>query len=215
MTGRTKAGKRRSNPLERSVGRVSRPVMKFDGQTIHASTFQTQAATDASKQGSDWLSIDCSNGEGINRAATEVIRHYQNYKYTQASIEWIPAIGPAATESGARVMLAYIDNPELIVTFKAASNAAKATLVTGMGNVKTFNAWERFTYKVPLTYRRKFWNINPTISSPGNEETERSIQGIVAVIYQSINASVAAFALGQFRMVSNTWVSGFSAVTLT
>jgi hypothetical protein len=191
--------------------------MYFDGQSIYNTNFSQQSAIGGVTVtvGADWQSVDCSSGEGINRAGADIVKHYQEYKYTSALAEWLPAIGPSATDSGARIFIGYIDNPELIVTYKAATEANKAAMVKALANVKTFNAWERFTYKVPLTFRRKMFNVDPTIATPSNEETDRAIQGLVIIAYNTINNTVASGVLGQWRLASTTWLKGFTATTLT
>ena len=221
MTKRTKSSarnpRRKSNPLYTGRGRVGRPRMKFDGQTITSTLFSSQSAVGAvtATLGSDYQIVDCSSGEAMNRAGSDVVKHYQDYKYTQAALEWLPSIGPASTDAGGRIYIAYIDNPELIVTFKAATAVNQLPMVRNCANVRDFNMWERFTYHVPLTYRRKMFNVDPTVSTPGNEETDRAVQGLVIISYVSINNTAATGVLGQWRITSTTWLKGFTASILT
>lgn len=221
MTKRASRPARRSrnktNPLQKSGGTIPRPKMRFDGQYLTCTLYGSQSAIGGTTAtlGSDWHSADCSSGEGMNRAGSDVVKHYQDYKYTSAFLEWLPSIGPSHTDSGGRVYIAYIDNPELIVTFKAATDVNKLPMVRNCANVRDFNMWERFTYRVPLTYRRRMFNVNPTIGTPGNEETDRAIQGLIVISYVSISNTPAAATLGQWRIVSTTWLRGFTATTLT
>lgn len=212
-----KQQRRRQNPLERAVNKPGRPRMSFNGQDISSTLYSGQSAIGSvtARTGADWQAIDCSSTEGANRAGIDVIKHYQEYRYTSCSVEWISATGPSGTEAGASIFIAYIDNPELIVTYKAASDATKFAMVRSAGNCRSFNAWERFTFRVPLTYRRKMFNVNPTIGTPSSEETDRAIQGLVIIGYNSIGNTVAATALGQFRITSNTHITNFTATTLT
>lgn len=216
MARKTKAGKRRANPLARTPG-IRRPRISFDGQTI-TSTLFTDHSLGAANLVTDWQSLDCSAGEGINRAGADVIKHYQDYRYTQAMVEWLPKIGPSSVDAGVRVSLAYIDNPELINAYKAAGAATRVTICRNAANCKTFNLWERYVFRVPLTYRRKWFNVNTVIgSATNNEETDRSIQGIVCCVIEGIvsSAGPAAGTLGQYRCTSTTALQGFTATSLT
>ncbi len=215
MANKTKAGKRRSNPLMRSPG-IRRPKISFNGHSIYSVLFSDHSVG-AANTVTDWQAVDCSSTEAINRAGTDVIKHYQEYKYQAATVEWIPKIGPSSTDAGVRVSVAYIDNPELIVAFKAAASATRVSMIRSAANCKTFNLWERFTYRVPLTYRRKWFNVNPSITTPNSEETDRSIQGLVGVCIEGVvsSATPASGTLGQWRMTSTTILQGFTATTLT
>ncbi len=209
--------RRRQNPLERSVAKPGRPRIGFNGQDLQTVMYLANSPIGGTTLhiGADWHAIDCSSTEGLNRAGSDVIKHYQEYKYSSASLEWISATGPSGGEAGASVFIAYIDNPELITTFKAATDANKFNIVRNVANCRSFNAWERFTYRVPLSYRRKVFNVDPTIATPSNEETDRAIQGLVVVGYSSIGLTVGAASLGQFRGVANTRLLGFTATNLT
>ncbi len=214
MAKRTKVNKRRKNPLYRSAGR-SRPKIGFNGQLLSSTAYANQSATDASKQGADWFALDSSSGESIGRAGVDVYKHYEDFKFRSAQLEFQPSIGPAGTESGSKVYVAYIDNPELIVAFKAAAVAAKLIIVKNVRNVKSFNAWERFTYRVPISYRRKWFNTNPTIGTPTAEETDRAIQGLVVIAYESVSASIGSGGLGIWRLLSVMELRNFNATVLT
>lgn len=194
-----------------------RPRLSFDGQKISSVLYSDQSAT-AANIGTDWLGIDTTSGEGINRSGLDVIKHYQEYKYSKALAEWIPKIGPSNADSGARVSVAYIDNPELMITYENAAAAARVAIVRNCANCKSFNAWERFSYRVPITHRRRWFNVDPTQPAVGartSEEYDRAVQGKVIMCYETITAVIAAGALGQWRGTSDTHIQGFTATILT
>jgi len=197
---------------------IAAPKLKFDGHSVHTVLFSNQStiADDDNGVGSDWQEVGTHSTEGCNRPATELIRHYQKYKYTSCMIEWIPRIGPSSTDAGARISIAYIDNPEQIGVFQnLALQADRVAFVRAVGNCKTFNAWERFTYRVPLTYRRKTFTVNvtwPAISSRTAEEFDRATQGLVVICYECITTSIInEGTLGQWRICADTQLQGFTA----
>ncbi len=216
MANKTKVGKRRSNPMRRSAA-VGRPKIAFNGQTIYSTLFSDQSAV-AANVGTDWLGVDTNSGEGINRAGVDIVKHYQEYKYLSALCEWIPKVGPSHADSGSRISIAYIDNPELLIAYETASAAVRVTMVRNAANVKTFNAWERFTFRVPITFRRKWFNVNPTVAAVGSrssEEYDRAVQGKVIMCYETVSAIISSGVLGQWRATSNTQLQGFTATSLT
>jgi len=221
MTRRTnskpKMAKRKVNPLFRGRQGIGRPKIGFNGHEVTSVLF-TDHSNGTSNLITDWQQVDCNNAEGINRAGTDVIKHYQEYKYLNAAIEWIPKIGPAATEAGARISIAYIDNPEHMLDFESTSAANRLAITKSTGNCKTYNAWERFTWRVPLTYRRKIFNIDPDFTAIGSRtigEFERAVQGKVCIAIETVGATTSAAALGQWRCTSTTTVTGFTAFAIT
>jgi hypothetical protein len=185
--------------------------MSFNGQVVESTTL-VDATVTAATIGSDFHTVDCNSAAGVNRGVSAITAFYQDYKYRKASIEFLPFIGPASAEAAGRIYIGFIDNPEIIVTFKALTTAQKIAAVKGLPGVKSYNVWERFIYNVPLTYRRKWWNVNLTQSAPNNEETERSTQGMIVIGIETIGAAVT---VGRYIMKAHTHVQGLTQVVGT
>lgn len=212
MAKRTSSRKRVTNPLSRRQQvRASRPRMRFNGQVVDAVT-HVDASVTASNIGADFHTVDCNNSAGINRGASSITALYQDYKYLQASVEFLPFFGPSSTEAPGRIYIGYIDNPEMITVWKTASTTNKIAFVKGLPGVKIYNVWERFNYRIPLTFRRKWYNVNVNQISPGAEETERSTQGMVVVGIETIGAAVV---VGRWLLRSKTQLQGLSQVQST
>lgn len=213
----SKMSKRKTNPLYRRRQGIGRPKIGFNGQELYSVAF-VDHSLGAGNLVTDWHQVDCNSGEGINRAGIDVIKHYQEYKYLSAGIEWIPKVGPAGAEAGSRINIAYMDNPELMNVFENAAPATRVAMIKAAATCKTYNVWERFVYQVPLTFRRKMFNVDPTVPAVGarsNEEFERATQGKVAICIETVAAAPAAGTLGQWRMTSNTYITGFTATIVT
>ncbi len=212
MAKRSSARKRVTNPLMRKTGaNKSRPRLSFNGQVIESVT-HVDASITASNIGGDFHTVDCNNAAGINRGAASITSLYQDYKYLQASVEFLPFFGPSSPEAPGRIYIAYMDNPEMMVVWKTASPANKVAFVKGLPGVKIYNIWERFTYRVPLTYRRKWWNVNVNQVTPGAEETERSSQGMVVIAIESISAAVT---VGRWLLRGRTQLQGLTQAQST
>jgi hypothetical protein len=130
---------------------------------------------------------------GVAIASTGINGRYNEYKFRKLSVEWIPSISPASIEAGGRIHIAYIDNPEMMVQFEAQTlNVAKIGMVRSVKNVQSFNAWERFQYRVPLTYRRKVFNVDVTLPlGSGVDVHDRSTQGVVIIGMEYITPAAA------------------------
>jgi hypothetical protein len=118
----------------------------------------------------------------------------------------MPAVGPNSTNAGARIYFAYIDNAERMSTYMAAgtTSATRLSIVRGVRNVRNCMAWERFTYNVPLTWRRKVFDVNSSEpGAPGVDELERATQGLLVFAFETIS-EVTAGALGTFKVNSST-----------
>lgn len=202
----------RHNPLMRKVGvKPSRPRVSFNGQVVQTVT-HVDASPTASFIGADFHTVDCNNIAGMNRGALNLTSMYQDYKYLQAQVEFLPFFGPSSTEAPGRIYVGYLDSPEMITVWKTASTGQKISFVKGLPGVKIYNVWERFIYNVPLTFRRKWWNVNVNQLAPGAEETERSTQGMVVIGIESIGTAVT---VGRWLLRSKTQLQGLSQVQST
>jgi hypothetical protein len=168
------------------------PKVNSDGSTTNCIMYIATPSSGVGSAAGGLLSVDCSGTSNILTGAgaaftmaSGVLGLYSQYRYNKCTVEFIPSVGPASGEAGARIHIAYIDNAEKMSNFRAATSLA---FVRGCKNVKTFNAWERFTYRVPLTWRRKWFDTNVT-TAYGVDEMERSTQGMVIFFIETIAAS--------------------------
>ncbi len=212
---RTRNTKNKLNPVFRQITRIGRPTMKFDGAVVSSTTYlgSPQVVANIAK---GVLSIDCDSASNLavtagasQAVASGVLNLYSEYRYNNCAVEWIPSIGPTNADAGSRIHIAYIDNPEKMTSFQAVAAAGALNLVRGCKNVRTFNAWERFTYRVPLTWRRKVFDTNVSVV-PGADLYERSTQGMVIIFIEAISAALAASALGTFKVDSSVRVNQLS-----
>jgi hypothetical protein len=132
---------------------------------------------------------------GVALGTTTISGRYNEYRYKSLRVEWIPSMSPASLEAGSRVHIAYIDNPEMMVQYEAQTlNLAKIGMVRSVKNVQSFNAWERFQFRVPLTYRKKVFNTDTTLAlGSGVDVHERSTQGAVIIGIEGITPSAASY----------------------
>lgn len=209
---RVKRNRRKTNPLMKVPSRVGRPKLSFDGANISSTTYVAIPVT-AANQAKAVFTVDCDSAVvpattagAASAVASGVLGIYSEYRYTKLSFEYIPSLGPASTDAGGRIHIAYIDNPEKMAVFQAAAVGAVALgEVRGAKTLKSFNAWERFTYNVPLTWRKKLFDVNTTVV-PGNADTyDRSTQGMVIMFIESISAAIV---VGSLKIDSTIYLTG-------
>lgn len=211
---------RKVNPVSRAIPRRRGPKVSFDGTTFSSSVYALKT-TSAGNVASSLILVDASNTaitiapQQTYSAATALAAltgSYQEYKYTKLVITWLPTIGPGQAGAGSRITAAYFDNPEVITNLTANGTAALIAMVKGNRTAVSWNAWEQFTYHVPLTYRRKMFDVNTTTVYTNVDANDRAVQGLVVVVTESINA---AEDLGQIKVTSDVMVRGLSLATPT
>jgi hypothetical protein len=115
---------------------------------------------------------------------------YSEYYYEQIVMRFLPNIGPASAEAGGRAYITYFDNPENIASTINGTPAAALAAVKGTANFQSFNLWESFTYRVPLTRRKKVFNCNSVTNYAAVEVVERSVQGYILCVYETTSAAI-------------------------
>lgn len=197
MTKRTqKRGKqRRVNPMTPRSTRPPRNTFAFDGSQLTATIF-VPTSTTAATAGTDFQQLGCDAGVGITRGMTAMVRQYREYRFKKVAFQFIPNIGPSNADAGSRIYLMYTDNPEQGSSFMNSvapldTVAKRTAFVKGARNVFTFNAWERVTWNVPLTYRKKWFDVNTIDPASDTNAFDRAVQGFVGQAYESISAAVA------------------------
>jgi len=150
--------------------------------------------------GSDWHHIGCSDAWGITRALANVTKFYAQYVVEKCSITWIPQVGPSSALASSKIHLSYTDNAERMNLFQTATGTPQAirrSIALGCKNVFSFNAWERVTWNVPLSRRRRSFDVNTIGATTAIEEFERCVQGLVMCIYEATSTGVN---LGTFKV---------------
>jgi len=203
----SKNSSQKMNPLARPKPKIRAPLTNFDGTVITSHWYPGQATT-LVNVGATLMPIDLSNTNSgvapvqLFSAALNVqpiVSNYQEYYYRKLQIKWLSATAPGVADAGSRITVAYFSNPEVINNLIAAASATVIAAVKTSRSAKSWNAWENFTYNVPLTRRRKFFDQNTNIAYSA-DTIDRSVQGLVCVVYESISASAT---LGQVNIVSD------------
>jgi len=197
-----KYGKHKVNPL---TVMKSRPKVNFhfDGQILNGTGFSVPLVT-VSNFAAGIYFVDCSNvqsgGSGlfyqsISKDFSSITDYYNEYFYHSVHCEWMPYISPGIADGGSQIYICYIDNAEEMAGLPGSSIATNFNIAKSSRNMKFFNAWERFSYNVPLSRRRKTFDVN-TNTAYTVDVVDRSVQGAVIT---GLSSSSAAVSLGQWR----------------
>lgn len=195
---------RLANPTQIPRPRFRGPRISFNGTTIKGK-FLSASAVSAANVAFASFPIDTSSASLFGPNVASICTAYSEYYATQVTMRFLPNIGPASTDAGGRAYITYIDNPENIASTIAGTVAAAGTAIKATQNFQSFNLWEPFTYRVPLTRRKKVFNCNSVINYGAVEVVERSVQGWVAVFYETPSAAVT---VGQWQIESSVNVQG-------
>jgi hypothetical protein len=166
--------------------------------------------------------IDCSNVfasvgsvkilESIGRALASMTAFYQEYRYINLRLQWIPHVAPGVADGGSSIYIGYLDNPENIFQKYTTGAALDIPAVKGIRNFKTFNAWQGFIYDVPLTRRLPWFNVNTSLTTSDAIDAVRAIQGALLVGYESIGPATD---LGAWHYTYDVEVRGLTTTLNT
>jgi len=199
---RKKSGKRKVNPL---TVMNSRPKVNFhfDGQVLNGTGFSQPLVTVANFAVGIYY-VDCSSvqagGAGlwyqsISKDFATLTDYYSEYIFHSVQCDWLPYVSPGIADGGSQVYICYLDNAEEMATLPGSSIATVFNIAKSSRNMKFFNAWERFSYHVPLSRRRKTFDTNYNTAYTV-DVVDRSVQGVVVTGHVSSSAIVS---LGQWR----------------
>lgn len=198
--------KRKTNPMK-LVQRVSRPRLGFNGQVLQGFTYLGQSTSGGDGAGTQAYLIDCSSN-GVASGNNGLIQYYKEYVYESLKVEWIPAIGPASALAGSQIYVSYEENPEHMLTYLAGVASTNNANQLLDNTTKIFNAWERVTFNIPLTRRRRMFDVNTT-NAGTVDVLDRSTQGLLILGY---NTTVVSSAVGRFKATYNIQLRGLSSV---
>jgi hypothetical protein len=174
--------RKRTNPIGTYRGylpRIPRPRISFDGHILKG-TATIAASITSSGEAFDYHLLDCDGTYGISRAHTPISDSYQKYVYKSLVMEWLPAVGPADTGARTQFAMTYFDNAETMFFIQNTATSSTARSAILSTNCKMWNAWERISFRIPITRRRKSFPVN-TNFTPTELEMERSTQGMVCM----------------------------------
>lgn len=136
-----------------------------------------------------YFPLDIRTSGGIGGAQTNTVGNlYNHYIFDKVICRWLPRCSAGDAVAGGRIYMAYIDNPEEMVSYIAASNSTKLAYVKAVVNHKSWNAWQRIAYTAPLTRRRPFFDVNST-NDDSVDVLDRSTQGMVIYAMEALGAS--------------------------
>jgi hypothetical protein len=186
--------KHKSNPIYRKVPRVSRPKLVFNGQYLQAFTLLNAITSAGDGTAFNSYTIDCANN-GISAAQSAMTALYKEYVFESLKLEWVPYVSPGSTLGGSQVYVGYTSNPEQMVFYGGASIASAIGGIKTDDTMKVFNAWERVTLNIPLTRRRKMFDVNST-NALTIDVLDRSTQGMILLGY---NTTTVSSQIGYFK----------------
>ncbi len=213
------SSKKQQSPLARVPRQVPRPRIVFDGSVLDGTCY-SDVVTTAAFLASGLYTIDFSNTKTLVATKslqstgfdlTNLSGRYGRYRYRSCRFTWVPRISPGVADAGTAITIGYIDNPEIMAFRSATASAADQIAFKSVRTLKTFNAWQGFTYVVPLTRRLPWFNIN-TLLTVSTDEYERSVQGAVVVMYESISAIAQ---LGQWHISYEADLQGLNTAMST
>lgn len=180
---------------------VPRPRVTFDGTILKASEVKPSIVASTTALTNDYYTLSTTNVDSVTLGQTLIANSYQQYKFLNCAMEWIPAVGPADPEARARIYVATMESPEIMQNIQQGTPTLVQGFILRSAKPMIFNAWERVTYNIPMKYRRKEFSCNAQYDTTAGvtdriDELDRVTQQIVAVVYDS---AASAKRLGSWR----------------
>jgi len=199
--------KTKQNPLTHKIIRNPRPKVHFDGQILNGTGYMVPNASLINLY-AGMYAIDCSNTAGtivanqyIQSTAYDLLaitKLYNEFVYHSVRYDWVPNVSPGVADGGSQIYIGYIDNAEEIVTWVGAAVGTAFNIAKTGRNTKFFNAWERFSYNVPVSHKQKTFDTNYNLAAYSDSNVnDRSVQGAVVFGASTLSAAVT---LGQWRV---------------
>jgi hypothetical protein len=190
----------RLNVVNNPPRSIPRPKVNFDGQFLNGTQFFSRELAVANAVSHVFM-LDTSTITQVSGAAQVdsmarslylIPSFYQEFRYTKVQLNWIPHVSPGSNDGGSPCYIGYVDNPEIISNITSGTITTGTILngVKGLRGMRSFNAWQPFTYNVPLTRRLPWFNVNTNEVATDVNIAERSIQG--AIVFGSDTISAAA-----------------------
>lgn len=177
------------NPLYRPTPRIPRPRAITNGNMFSARTYftnETVAASPFISATNIWL--DAGSSSSVLSGWQSVVALYAEYLVQKCTLQWMPFVAPGVADAGTKCHVAFFTNPEQMTSLSAASAATRLTAIKQNRNSVSWNAWERFSYRIPLNNRRKKFDVNNTITR-AEDTMDRSTQGLIAMAFEGITAN--------------------------
>jgi len=186
-------------------------VTNFDGQTLNMRiTFAEISAIANVVATHNYVDVRGGGDAMIGATGAAIANTYSEYKYNKVSVHWLPSVAPGVAAGGGRIWMAYIDNPEQMLSWTTASNdAARLLLIKGIRNRQSFNAWEGHVYNLPLTYRKKKFDVNNTVTN-SVDVLDRSTQAMFVYAAETVGATDT---VGRIEVTSHITLFGFNTLT--
>ncbi len=168
--------------------RTVRNSLALNTITLGTRGFVSDVTATSNLYGSQ-IAVDCrSNGAAIGSVSASIANCFSSYRFNRMSCTWIPKMAPGSAGGGGRVFIAYTDNPEISASYSALTDANKLIALKSWKNTKVYPVWKEWTYNVPLTHRRPWFDVNYTITD-AVDVNDRSTQGFVLFVAETIGAT--------------------------
>lgn len=170
----------RQSPVKGGVRRRrnTQPTMQprsQDGSIVKYSALGTGTVTDANGRVAAFRYYSGGSTVGVRSlVGPTVCSNYSTFRFLPGSkSRWEPNV--SFTTPG-RVYCAFITNPEVMATYLAAASALEQiAIILGQSNVQSFPVWQETEINVPMTMRRKRFDVNQTIGGVV-DAMDRSVQ---------------------------------------
>lgn len=187
---------------------MRRPNASFDGQTLQATTVTNTLGPAVANIAYLPITADADTAGSVMAGYSSITSLYSEYKLNWIKFHWLPAVSPGVAAAGGRIYAYTETNPERMVTLLTGSATSAVALTKTARNMHSWNAWERYTYNVPIMMRHRWFDVNTNIAYSA-DTADRSTQALISIGADTIGATDS---LGQFQIEFSASLRGLNFV---
>lgn len=112
-----------------------------------------------------------------------VAKNFQKFLYLPGThMRYQPNVG---LNTAGTIYIAYVDNPEIVKDYNAASASVRADIVKGMANMKSYPLWQEFTHHIGPP-RLKSFSTDVTTDFSDADTLNRVMQGTFLIAIEGV-----------------------------
>lgn len=112
-----------------------------------------------------------------------VAKNFQKFLYLPGThIRYQPNVG---LNTAGTIYISYVDNPEIVKDYVALTATARAEVVKGMANMKSYPLWQEFTHHIGAA-RLKSFSTDVTSDFTNADTLNRVMQGCFLIAIEGV-----------------------------
>jgi hypothetical protein len=173
---------------------------------------QSIPAASSSRTDYTVLIAGSTNGRAVY-TFVNIGKNFQKFLYLPGThMRYQPSCG---LNTAGTIYVAYIDNPEAMKDFYAASAVDRLAITKGQANMVSYPLWQEFTYHMKSAPRARMFSTDVTTDFTNADTLNRVCQGMFIYCIDGVVAPTVETTYGQIALQVNLKLEELSATPVT